>query len=164
MAAHGPHCHDPLRWREVADGFLDSAGVQLLYHALVVGVVMEGADVHGLVIDSKAGRGVVKARRVIDASGDADVIFRAGYGYERGQDGTVQNPTMIFRLGNVDMSRFEDFWGSDTICSAQVTEQLIAANSSGAYDLPRAKIWIFPTPAIGRAFGQCHASRRARWA
>ncbi|MGI9381841.1 MAG: FAD-dependent oxidoreductase [Methyloligellaceae bacterium] len=140
------HCHDPLRWREVADAFLDAARVRLLYHCLVLGVVMEDDTVRGVMVESKAGRGVVAAKAVIDASGDADVVYRAGYSYTRGQDGTVQNPTMIFRLGNVDMDTFLTTWGSDTICSSDVTEKLIAANGSGEYDLPRAKIWIFPTP------------------
>lgn len=143
------HCHDPHRWREAADAFLGDAKVEVLYHALVLGVVMDGEAVKGALVDSKAGRGVVNAGVVVDASGDADVVFRAGYGYSRGQDGTVQNPTMIFRIGNVDMPRFLEFWGSDTICSARVTEQLIEANASGDYDLPRAKIWIFPTPRPG---------------
>ena len=140
------HCHDPLVWRETADAFLNDANVNLLYHCFVTGVVMEGDMVRGVVIDSKAGRAVALGRVVIDASGDADIVFRAGYGYTRGQDGTVQNPTMIFRLGNVDMERFLASWGSDTICSTEVTQALIAANASGEYHLPRAKIWIFPTP------------------
>lgn len=140
------HCHDPLRWREAADTFLEAARVRVLYHAMVLGVVMEEEAVRGVAIESKAGRGVALAKVVIDASGDADVAYRAGYDTTRGQDGTVQNPTMIFRLGNVDMERFLAFWGSDTICSTEVTQQLIAANQSGEYDLPRAKIWIFPTP------------------
>lgn len=143
------HCHDPHRWREAADAFLTDAGVRILYHALVLGVVMDGDTVTGVMVDSKAGRGVVNARVVVDASGDADVVFRAGYGYTRGQDGTVQNPTMIFRIANIDMRKFLDYWGSDTICSARVSELLIEADASGAYDLPRAKIWIFPTPRPG---------------
>lgn len=143
------HCHDPHRWREAADGFLGDAKVKILYHALVLGVVMDGETVKGALVDSKAGRGIVNAGVVVDASGDADIVFRAGHGYSRGQDGTVQNPTMIFRIGNVDMPRFLEFWGSDTICSARVTEQLIEANASGDYDLPRSKIWIFPTPRPG---------------
>ena len=44
------------------------------------------------------------------------------------------------------MAGFLETWGSDTICSAEVTQALIAANASGEYELPRAKIWIFPTP------------------
>ena len=139
-------CHDPHKWREAADAFLAKAKVNLLYHCLVLGVVMEDETMRGVMIESKAGRGVALGKVIVDASGDADLIYRAGYDFARGQDGTVQNPTMIFRLGNVDMDRFLDYWGSDTICSARVTEQLIEANGSGAYDLPRAKIWIFPTP------------------
>lgn len=140
------HCHDPLVWREVADGFLNDAGVDILYHCIVTGVVMEDDELQGVLVESKAGRGVVLARVIVDASGDADVVFRSGYNYTRGQDGTVQNPTMIFRVGNIDMDRFLEAWGSDTICSAEVTQALISANASGEYDLPRAKIWIFPTP------------------
>lgn len=141
--------HDPLRWREVADGFLGSAGVGVLFHCIVVGVIMEGDCVRGVIVESKAGRGAVQAGMVVDASGDADVVYRAGLAYTRGQDGTVQNPTMIFRLGNVDVPRFLEFWGSDTICSAEVSQMLAAENAAGRYALPRAKIWIFPTPRNG---------------
>ena len=88
------HCHDPLVWREVADRFLSDANVTILYHCLVVGVVMEDDACRGVVIETKAGRGVAEAKIMIDASGDADLIYRAGYAYTRGQDGTVQNPTM----------------------------------------------------------------------
>ena len=143
------HCHDPLVWRETADRILSSANVSVLYHCLVHGVIMDGDSVRGVVIESKAGRAVALAKIVIDASGDADVVYRAGMDYTRGQDGSVQNPTMIFRLGNVDLERFLANWGSDTICSAEVTQAIVDANASGAYDLPRAKIWIFPTPRPG---------------
>ena len=62
--------HDPLAWREVADGFLADAGVRVLFHSLVVGVIMENNRVLGIAVDSKAGRGAVHAKTVIDASGD----------------------------------------------------------------------------------------------
>ena len=141
--------HDPLMWREVADGFLADAGVRVLFHCLVVGVIMEDDRVLGIAVDSKAGRGAVHAKTVIDASGDGDVVYRAGMGFTAGLDGVVQNPTMIFRLGGVDVTRFLEFWGPDTICSADVSKLLIEANASGRYVLPRAKIWIFPTPRPG---------------
>ncbi len=149
--------HDPLVWREVADGFLTDAGVRVLYHTLVVGVVMEGESLRGLAVEGKSGRGVVEARQVIDASGDADVVFRAGWDYSIGDEGRVQNPTMIFRLGNVDIGRFLAYWGPDTICSPEVSRLLVEANASGAYDLPRAKIWLFPTPRPNELL--CNATR-----
>ncbi|MEO0995082.1 MAG: FAD-dependent oxidoreductase [Pseudomonadota bacterium] len=48
------------------------------------------------------------ARIVVDASGDADVVHRAGLGFSVGDGGTVQNPTMIFRLAGVDTKRFAE--------------------------------------------------------
>ncbi len=149
--------HDPLVWREVADGLLADAGVRVLFHSLVTGVVMADDSVLGVAIESKAGRAVVEAARIVDASGDADVVFRAGYDFTMGQDGTVQNPTMIFRLGGVDVDRFRDFWGPDTICAAHVTDMLVRENGSGRYDLPRSKIWLFPTPRPGELL--CNATR-----
>ena len=91
------------------------------------------------------------------APGDADVVYRAGMAYTMGQDGTVQNPTMIFRLGGVDVARFLDYWGPDTICSPEVTEMLVREKQAGRYDLPRAKIWLFPTPRPGEIL--CNATR-----
>ncbi len=149
--------HDPLVWREVADGLLTEAGVRLLFHTLVVGVVMEGEKVLGVAVESKAGKAVIEAARVVDASGDADVVYRAGMAYTMGQDGTVQNPTMIFRLGGVDVARFLDYWGPDTICAPEVTEMLVREKQAGRYDLPRAKIWLFPTPRPGEIL--CNATR-----
>lgn len=141
--------HDPLVWREVADGFLAEVGVSVLYHSLVTGVLMEGETIAGVVVDTKAGRGRILANTVIDASGDGDVVFRAGLGYTLGQDGKVQNPTMIFRMGGVDVPRFQDYWGPDTICGVEVSERLVAEHKAGRYFLPRAKIWIFATPRPG---------------
>jgi glycine/D-amino acid oxidase-like deaminating enzyme len=141
--------HDPLVWREVADGLLAEAGVRVLFHSLVVGTVMDGEALRGVVVETKAGRAIVRAQIVVDASGDADVVFRSGLDFTIGQDGVVQNPTMIFRLAGVDVRRFLEYWGPDTICSPEVSRLLVEANAAGRYDLPRAKIWIFPTPRPG---------------
>ncbi len=137
--------HDPLMWREVADNFLLAAGVDVLYHTAVIGVVMEGDTYRGVVIESNAGQSVILAKRIIDASGDAAVVARAGGEYFFGDNGVIQNPTMFFRLGGVDMDAYLAYFGSDTICPPKVTEQILALNASGEYELPRHKIWIFPT-------------------
>lgn len=149
--------HDPLVWREVADRLLREAGVRILFHSLFVGVIMEEEHVRGVVLDSKSGRGVVEACVVIDASGDADVIYRADLDYTMGQDGVVQNPTMIFRLGGVNVARFLDYWGPDTICSAEFSRLIASENASGRYQLPRTKVWLFPTPRPDEIL--CNATR-----
>ncbi|MEX0923943.1 MAG: FAD-dependent oxidoreductase [Rhodovibrionaceae bacterium] len=141
--------HDPLVWREVGDAFLEDAGVKVLYHSLLVGVIREDDALCGVVVAGKAGLTAIHACIVIDASGDGDVVHRAGLPFTVGDGGKVQNPTMIFRLGGVDVARFTNYWGADTICSPDVSQMLIESNGSG-YALPRAKIWIFATPRPGQ--------------
>ncbi|CAD6535312.1 FAD-dependent oxidoreductase [Paraburkholderia sabiae] len=138
--------HDPLVWSETADQFLNDAGVRLLYHTVVTGVLIEDGTYRGLLLESSAGRSTVRAKVIIDASGDASVVARAGGRYTFGDNGKIQNPTMFFRLGNVDCDRFLDAWGSDTICPPWVTERIRLANAEHRYTLPREKIWVFPTP------------------
>lgn len=138
--------HDPLTWRGTADDLLDSAGVRMLLHTAVTGVIVEKDAYRGVVLESNAGRSVAYAQRIIDASGDAAVVSRGGYGYRFGDHGVIQNPTMFFRLGNVEIDTYLDFWGADTISPATVSELIDAAVAAGTHDLPRRKIWIFPSP------------------
>jgi hypothetical protein len=137
--------HDPLVWREVADHLLTTAGVTVLLHTTVVGVLLDANGSHrGVVVESGAGRSTIRAARTIDASGDAAVVARAGHRTVFGADGSIQNPTMFFRLGNVDMAAFDRAWGRDTICAPWVSEAIVASRGEGL-DLPRSKIWIFRT-------------------
>jgi hypothetical protein len=136
--------HDPLKWRETADALLTEAGVRIVFHTVVTAVVMDGDRHCGVVVESKAGRSVIWARRTVDASGDAAVVARADHPWRFGDTGLVQNPTMFFRLGGVDIGRFTAAWGADTISPPSVVEALAAVD-----ELPRKKIWIFPTTQPG---------------
>ncbi len=136
--------HDPLVWREVADDMLTAVGVNILYHTAVSGVIMDGNTFKGVVIESNAGQSVILAKIIIDASGDAAVIARAGLDTYFGDEGRIQNPTMFFRMAGVDMDKYLDYFGTDTICPPKVTEDILKCNQEG-WDLPRHKIWIFPT-------------------
>lgn len=137
--------HDPLMWREVADNFLEQANVTPLFHTAVTGVILEGDAFKGVIIESNAGQSIILSKMIIDASGDAAVIARAGMDYYFGDNGRIQNPTMFFRIAGVDMEKYLTYYGNDTICPPKVTENLIAANKNNEYHLPRNKIWMFPT-------------------
>lgn len=141
--------HDPLMWREVADDMLEEAGVNILFHTAVTGVIMENDTFKGVILESNAGQSIILAKQFIDASGDAAGISRAGLNYYFGDEGRIQNPTMFFRIAGVDLNKYLDYYGEDTICPPKVTENILAANASGEYDLPRHKIWIFPTTRNG---------------
>lgn len=137
---------DPFLWREVADNLLEQAGVTCLYHTLLTGVSMSNGQMQAVQVESSAGHAIIRAKRFIDASGDAVLIAKAGLAYARGDKGMVQNPTMIFRLSHVDEKAYYSYFGQDTICPADLTQKLTAAYESGAYDTPRNRIWVFPTP------------------
>ncbi len=146
--------HDPLVWREAADHLLREAGVQVLFHCTVTGVLLDGDRVAGLAAYSKQGPLELRAGITIDASGDADVVAMAGFPSFVGDEGRVQNPTMIFRLGGVDTERFLRVYGTDTIMPQRVSELLQTHNGKG-YFLPRAKIWLFTTTRPGELLCNC---------
>jgi hypothetical protein len=138
--------HDPMLWRETADALLASAGVKVIFHATCIGVLTEGDEaVQGVMLSTKQGPLRIDARVVVDASGDADLIAMAGLPSVIGDEGRVQNPTMIFRLGGVDIARFRAAYGEDTIMPPAIADLMERAEASGRYHLPRRKIWLFPT-------------------
>ncbi len=146
--------HDPLVWREAADHQLREAGVRVFLHATVTETLLDGDRVCGLLAYTKQGRLTIRAGITIDASGDADLLAMAGLPTFVGDDGRVQNPTMIFRLGGVDTDRFLRAYGADTIMPEEVSELLRRHNGRG-YFLPRAKIWLFATTRPGELLCNC---------
>jgi hypothetical protein len=148
--------HDPLIWRETADALLTAAGVQIVYHTAVVSALVEGGEkIEGVMAYTKEGPLEARSKVTIDASGDADVIAMAGLPSFVGQEGKVQNPTMIFRLMGVDTGRFLAAYGNDTIMPEEVSALIREKSAGNEYRLPRAKIWLFPTTRPGELLCNC---------
>lgn len=150
------YTHDPLAWRETGDAFLEEAGVRVFFHTTVTEVLVEGDAVAGVRAYTKQGPLEARARLVIDASGDADLVAMAGLRTFMGHEGSVQNPTMIFRIQGVDVERFLAAQGGDTIMGPKVVAAIKEAELKG-YELPRKKIFLFPTPRPGELL--CNATR-----
>lgn len=148
--------HDPLVWREAADALLAEAGVRIIYHAIAFEALVEGGEkVEGARVYTKQGTADIRAKIVIDATGDADLVAMAGLESFVGDNGKVQNPTMIFRLGNVDVERFLATYGPDTIMPVAISQAIRVASESGRFRLPRAKIWLFPTTRPNELLCNC---------
>ncbi len=60
------------------DELLVEAGVDCWYDTLFAAPVMEGKALRGIEVENKSGRGALLASVTIDATGDADVAYRAG--------------------------------------------------------------------------------------
>ncbi len=68
----------PAMFALALDEFVLHAGVEVLFDTQVAAPVMEGGRCAGLIVENKNGRGLYRAKAVIDTTGDADVFFRAG--------------------------------------------------------------------------------------
>lgn len=148
--------HEPHAWRETADAMLEAAGVHVIYHATVIGALVEGGQrVAGARVWTKEGVIEIRAGITVDASGDADLTAMAGFRTYVGREGQVQNPTMIFRISGVDIPAFMRAHGADTIMGENVSQLISARNASGGYALPRSKIWLFTTTRPGELLCNC---------
>jgi len=134
--------YDPETLKVVWEHLARQAGVRLYYHALVVDVLSEGAEIRGVVIASKAGLYRLSAKVVIDASGDADVAARMGVPFESSRDGPIQSLTTTFKMINVDVARAKSVKKSELHAKMQQAEQL-------GYDLPRKEGSVHITPLPG---------------
>jgi len=103
--------YDNASYKIAADGLLISRKVAILFHAFAAGVIMDGARIEALLIETKSGRQAVRAGLFIDCSGDGDLAAFAGAPFECGDDdGGMLYPTMMFRLNGVDAEAAGEAW------------------------------------------------------
>lgn len=99
-------CVEPEDVKTAALEVLKESGVNVFLYTFFSGVIMEGNQIKGVIIESKSGREVILSKIVIDCTGDADVAYRAGVPCEKGnEEGGMQPPTMMFSMENVDIEK-----------------------------------------------------------
>ena len=119
-----------------ADQMLVSAGVQMLFHAFAAAVVMQGARIRALMVETKSGRMAIRANQFIDCSGDADVAHFAGVPYETGDGhGSGLYPTTMFRVGHVDAPLALAAVGEFTAINTLMAQAQL--DKPGQYQFPR---------------------------
>ncbi|MBX5492565.1 MAG: FAD-dependent oxidoreductase [Chloroflexi bacterium] len=124
--------YDVAAYKCAADDLVLGAGVDLLFHTLAVGAVLDGQRIDALLIESKSGRAAVRGQVFIDCSGDADLAAWAGAPWAKGNaHGFLQLPTLMFRLAGVDTAR--------ALAEGLPTlrERMAAAHARGDYQFPR---------------------------
>jgi glycine/D-amino acid oxidase-like deaminating enzyme len=129
--------YDPEILKIVWEKLASQAGVNILYHTLVVDVVWDQARLAGVVAVNKSGFFRLLADTIIDASGDGDVAALSGAPFESAKDGPIQSLTTTFKLINVDVER-----------ALQVKKADLQAlmESANGYDLPRKEGSVHITP------------------
>jgi hypothetical protein len=101
-------CLNPHYFRLVADTLIKEAGVIPLLHTFATAVIKDsdGVTVKGVITESKSGRMAIKAKVVIDASGDADVLALAGGEYYKNPKNQMMGLTPVFSVRGVNQEKF----------------------------------------------------------
>jgi hypothetical protein len=96
--------YDNAALKVAADDLVLGSGAQLLFHATLVGVLMNGPnEIRAALIETKSGRYAVLAKTFIDCSGDGDLAAYAGAPFEKGSSGhDMMYPSTMFRVNGVN--------------------------------------------------------------
>jgi hypothetical protein len=140
---------DPELFKLVMMDMLDEAGVDYLLHVFASGVI--GAHPgEGVVFESKSGPLLIRARCVIDCTGDGDIAAWAGAPFALGRaDGRVQPMTLMFRMVQFEREAFAGYVKDhpDQWRGVHGLWDLIRqATEAGELDLLREDLLFFATP------------------
>lgn len=136
----------------LADRMLAEAGVRVLYHTSFVDAKTEGERVSHVIVAKKEGLCAIKAKVIVDCSGDADCATAAGVPYTMGNgEGRIQPATMFFRIGNVDSKKvdadieanLDNFYRKDGVNYRSMHWWVSKAKEAGDWTLNRVSIGMF---------------------
>lgn len=100
------HALDGEAFKWVADTLVREAGIQPMLHRMFVAPIMSGDLIQGVIVESKAGREAILAKRIVDATGDADVAHRAGAITRKTPKEEMIGCSVMFSMSGVNTSRF----------------------------------------------------------
>ena len=110
-------------FKVVADALVCESGVLPLLHCYAVAPILENRVVKGVICESKSGRQAILAGVVIDATGDADLAYKADAPCVMNPLEERQAMTMVFHCCGVDKKAFMRYvkehpatyndWGQD---------------------------------------------------
>lgn len=131
--------YDTAAYKIAADDLLASHKVDILFHALGAGVVMDDdRRIDALMVETKAGRRAVRADVFIDCSGDGDLAAWAGAPFEIGDaQGHPLYPSMMFRLNGIDPDKAGDAWRT-------IPQLMAQAQAAGTHRFPRKSAIVRP--------------------
>lgn len=91
----------------VADALVaEEPNLRPMLHRQFVAPIIEDGAITGIITESKAGREAILAKRVIDATGDADVVARAGAPTFMSPREDLMAASVMFHVAGVDKNKF----------------------------------------------------------
>lgn len=105
----GRNAYSPQIWppttKKVALDMITEAGVELYFYMWVSDVLKKDGIIQGIVVQSKGGRGIIRGKTFVDASGDGDVAAYAGAPFEMAPTDELQQVSMDLTACGVDAAR-----------------------------------------------------------
>jgi len=151
---------------------LEAAGVRYLVHVRAVDAVVENNRVTGVVIGTKRGLMLLRAKQVIDCTGDADVAFCAG-AETMTEEKSLMPMTLALALTNIDKTKIKSADIQAAIRAGRAKYPLIPSgfleirtivhssswfiNHSGTADMGR----VDATDPVQRTKAECQSRRQA---
>ena len=136
---------DPDAWKRVSLDLVVEAGIALCTHSWFSEAMVENGRVTGVIVQTKLGRQAIRAKMVVDASGDLDVASSAGAAFTTGQFIV----TTVFRLMDVDTAKAEAFEYDDPEAFKALDRQARRV-IGGAWGM-----WWLKTPLPGVVWCNC---------
>src|SRR5437773_200589 len=136
---------DPEGWKQVSQEMVLEAGAKLRFHSWFSRTLVEDGAVRGVIVETKSGRQAIRARVVIDTTGDGDVFASAG---APGVHGSYIM-TLVHRLADVDTDAALAFERRDPAAAHQLDSE-VKQLLGGAWDM-----WWMLTPRPGVVWCNC---------
>lgn len=139
--------HDPGHFYSFDEEFLKlyfnrtilSAGVTLLFHAVVSSAEVTDGKIRSVTCATKSGPMTFTAHTFIDATGDAELSMLSGCPFSLGreEDGLCQPMTLCFRMGNIDKEKYHAHFYEINALYQKMREE-------GRFRNPRENLLVFP--------------------
>lgn len=94
------HIFNPCDMKCVLDDMCRESGVKIYFHTVYAGLSAEDDEIKAVFVENKDGRGAIKAKFFIDATGDGDLC--RDLGVERYTNSKIQPPSYVFLLQGKD--------------------------------------------------------------
>jgi len=105
----------------------------------------DGKRIDGVVFAAKEGFVYVRAKMVIDCTGDGDIAFMAGCPMMKGdeKDGEMQAAGLFFSLEGIDEAVFQKRYQTLGWESLRYEKEIAEAAANGEYPIPRRRLGLY---------------------